>query len=299
MYAVRRFHIETYPESDLGPRQNSFLSFNPQGFHKIAYVEWGDRHNPRVLICVHGLTRNSRDFDFLAKHLSKDYRVICPDLIGRGESDYLGLSALYNFPQYLADISALLARINAREIHWLGTSLGGLIGMMLAAQPFSPLKSLIVNDVGMIVPSTALQRIGVYARHRGSFESYEEARGYFQTILSPFGKLEPEHWDHITRYGTKLGPDGDFHLAYDRVIGQMPVNKSTPSLHFDSFWQSIQCPCLVLRGEDSDFLTSDIVNKMLDFQPSAEFVTIPGCGHAPSLMVPSQIQLVEERLEKY
>jgi pimeloyl-ACP methyl ester carboxylesterase len=283
---------------ELKPRQNYFLSLNPhQGFHKIAYVEWGNEHSSRVLICAHGLTRNSRDFDFLAKSLSSSYRIVCPDLVGRGESDYLGIPAIYNFAQYLSDMTSLLARLNAKEVHWLGTSLGGIIGMMLAAQPHSPINSLILNDIGMIIPSTALQRLETYARNTDSFSSFEEAKNYFQTILSPFGSLESEKWDHITKYGTKQRENGKFYLSYDPVIGQMCVNKATPSLHLEAYWQAIRCPSLVLRGEDSDFLLPDIIRKMIYFQPNTKVKTIPYCGHAPSLMVPQQIQIIEEWLK--
>jgi pimeloyl-ACP methyl ester carboxylesterase len=278
------------------PRHKHFLTLTPQGFHKIAYVEWGDENNSQVLICVHGLTRNSRDFDFLAKHLSKTYRVVCPDLLGRGESDQLGIPTLYNFSQYLNDMTTLLARLNVKEVHWLGTSLGGVIGMMFAAQPHSPLKSLILNDIGMIIPSIALQRLEIYARNNQSFLSFEEARSYFQTILSSCGPLELEKWDHITTYGTKQDEKGYLHLSYDPAIAQIYVNKVTPSLHLETYWQSIRCPSLVLRGEDSDFLLPDVVRKMLYFQPHTTFVTIPYCGHAPSLMVPEHIQIIEEWL---
>jgi pimeloyl-ACP methyl ester carboxylesterase len=281
---------------NLFSRQNHLLSLNPQGFHKIAYVEWGDENNPRVLICAHGLTRNSRDFDFLAESLSNTYRIVCPDLIGRGESDYLGIPAFYNFSQYLNDMATLLARLNTNEVHWLGTSLGGIIGMMLASQPHSPIKSLILNDIGMIIPSTALQRIETYARNTPSFSSFKEARDYFQIILAPFGILEPEKWDHITKYGTKQDKNGKFHLSYDPAIGKIYVNKVIPSVHLETYWQSVSCPVLVLRGEESDFLFPSIITKMLYSQPDAKIVTIPYCGHAPSLMVPEQIKIIENWL---
>lgn len=280
------------------PRQNYFLSLNPQGFHKIAYVEWGDENNPRVLICVHGLTRNSRDFDFLAKSLARDYRVICPDLIGRGESDYMGTPIIYNFAQYLSDMTAFLTHLTVHNVHWLGTSLGGIIGMMLAAQPHSPIKSLILNDIGMIIPNVALQRLETYVHNIDAFENFEEARTYFQTVLSPFGRLEPEKWDHITKYGTRQRDNGKFYLTYDPAIGEICVNKATPSLHLNVFWQSIRCPSFVLRGEDSDFLLPDIVKKMVYLQPHTKVETIPYCGHAPSLMIPEQIQIVEGWLKE-
>lgn len=280
-----------------GPSQYFYWGLSPQGFHKLAYVEWGEKENPNVLVCIHGLTRNSRDFDYLARDLQKTYRIICPDLVGRGKSDYVGNPLLYNFPQYMSDMVALLARTGVKSIHWLGTSLGGVIGMMLAAQPFSPIKSLILNDVGMIVPSLALQRIGTYARNDHGFSSFEDAKSYFQTILSPMGVLDSEKWTHITKYSTLASATESLRLAYDPAIGESFINQPTPTLHLETYWQSIQCPILVLQGEHSDFLPPDILTKMLYFQPEAKIVPLPGCGHAPSLMEPHQIQAIKEWLE--
>lgn len=287
-----------FPTQQADPHQSFFWSLNPQGFHKIAYVDWGKRDNPQVLMCVHGLTRNSRDFDYLAKDLSKKIRVICPDLIGRGKSDYGESAQVYNFAQYMCDMVTLIARAGVGNVHWLGTSLGGVIGMMLAAQPNSPIKSLILNDIGMIVPSMALHRLGTYAGNNPTFTTLDEAKNYFQTILSAFGIQGEEEWDHITKYGTKQDEEGYFRLTYDPTIGQIFVNEATPSLHLETYWKAIRCPILVLRGEESDFLLPEIITKMLYFQPQTKVVTIPGCGHAPSLMTPEQIQIIEEWLEK-
>jgi len=281
------------------PSQHFYWGLSPQGFHKLAYVEWGDKENPNVLICTHALTRNSRDFDYLARALQKNYRIICPDLIGRGKSDYPGNALVYNFPQYMSDMVALLARTGVEKVHWLGTSLGGIIGMMLAAQPFSPIKSLILNDVGMIVPSLALQRIGTYARNNHGFSSFEDAKSYFQTVLSPMGALDSEKWSHITKYSTLASTTEALRLAYDPAIGESFLNQPTPTLHLETYWQSIQCPILVLQGEHSDFLPPDILTKMLYFQPKAKVITLPECGHAPSLMEPYQIGLIEEWLKHH
>lgn len=283
-------------EKEEEPRYNYFSTLTPLGFQKIAYMEWGDPKNPKVLFCVHGLTRNSRDFDFLSKALQASYRVICPDLLGRGESSFVGNPRVYNFAQYLNDMTSLLARIDVEEIHWLGTSLGGILGMMLAAQPNSPLKSLILNDVGMIVPSVVLQRLKTYLLNDNVFQSFFEAKSYFQTILSAADLKDPSHWDHITQYGIRRDDKGKFRLAYDSAIGHSFENDTTPSLHLESYWQAIKCPILVIRGEESDFLLPDIVTKMLYFQPDTKVVTIPQCGHAPSLMTPDQIQIVGEWL---
>ena len=290
MYAFQTLESE--------PRQEFFWSLNPQGFHKIAYVDWGPKDSSQGLICVHGLTRNSRDFDYLAKDLQDNIRIVCPDLLGRGESDYVGNSQIYNFAQYMYDMVTFMACLGIRDVHWLGTSLGGVIGMMLAAQPNTPIKSLILNDVGMIIPSMALQRLGTYARNDHAFTNFDEAKNYFQTILSAFGIQDSEKWDHITKFGTKQDEAGNFRLAYDPVIGQVFVNEPSPSLHLEAYWQAIRCPILVLRGEESDLLLPEIIKKMLYFQPKTKVVTIPYCGHAPSLMIPDQIKIIEEWLKE-
>jgi pimeloyl-ACP methyl ester carboxylesterase len=280
------------------PHQGFFWGLNPQGFHKIAYIQWGDETSSHVLVCVHGFTRNSHDFDYLARALQQKYQIVCPDLIGRGKSDYTGNTEAYNFTQYMNDMVALLARIKAKQVHWLGTSIGGIVGMMLAAQPNSPIKSLILNDVGMIVPSMALHRVGTYARNNQSFSSFDGAKSYFRTVLSPSAIHDEEKWNHITKHGTYINEKEELHLAYDPAIGQAFVNEAVPTLHLETYWQKIQCPILVLHGEYSDFLPPEIIRKMLYFQPDTKVMTIPGCGHAPSLMEPQQIQYVEDWLEE-
>lgn len=283
------------PFLKLHPTHDSFLTLTPQGFHKIAYVEWGDLSHD-ALICVHALSRNGRDFDYLAQDLQESYRIVCPDLLGSGASDYVGNAEIYNFSQYLNDMVTLLARLGTEKIHWVGTCLGGILGMMLAAQPNSPIKSLVLNDVGMIVPSLALQRIITFACNDNTFLSFHEAKKYFQTILTPLGIIDPEHWDHLTQHGIVRDDKGEFRLAYDPAIG-ITMHKTSPTLHFEAYWQEIKCPILVLRGEDSDFLEQDVVKRMLQLQPSAQVVNVPGCGHAPSLMPPEQIRIIREWLE--
>lgn len=284
--------------SKTDPRQKFYQGLSPQGFHTLAYVEWGDQDNPDVLICVHALTRNSRDFDYLARDLQKKYRIICPDLLGRGKSEYVRQPSVYNFKQYMNDLVALLAHAHVQKVHWLGTSLGGILGMMLASQPHSPLKSLILNDIGMIVPSAALQRIETYAHTEHEFSNLEDAKRYFQTVLAPIGPLDSKKWDHLTKHGTLAHQDGTLSLAYDPAIGENFATRPTPTLHFETYWQAIHCPILLLYGEDSDFLSQDIITKMLYLQPATQIEAIPECGHAPSLMEPDQIHLVEEWLER-
>jgi len=278
------------------PHHNSLMTLTPQGFHRISYIEWGEPTNENILICVHALTRNSRDFDYLARHLQNTYRLACPDLLGSGASDYPGNPEIYSFSQHLNDMVALLARLGSQKVHWLGTCLGGILGMMLAAHPNSPIKSLILNDVGMIIPRLALQRILTFASNDNKFLSFHEAKKYFQTILAPLGIEDAEHWDHLTQHSIIRDDKGDFRLAYDPALGQ--VSNQANTLHLEAYWQAIKCPTLVIRGENSDFLEPEIVAKMQYAQPKAEIATIKGCGHAPSLMAPDQIKIVEDWLTK-
>ena len=168
-------------------RNGSYLSLGPKGFHRVVYTDWGERDNRRVLVCVHGLTRNGRDFDALAAALADGYRVVCPDVVGRGASDWLADKSGYGYPQYLNDMAALLAHLDADDVHWVGTSMGGLIGMMLAAQPGTPVTRLVMNDVGPFIPAPALERIAAYVGLNPKFASVEELDAYLRDVYAPFG----------------------------------------------------------------------------------------------------------------
>lgn len=280
------------------PQQYNYLGMSPGGFHKLSYLEWGDRDNPDVLICMHGLTRNAHDFDYLARELSKDYRVICPDALGRGDSEYIGSTLMYNFSQYLSDMVALISRVGVPEVNWLGTSMGGILGMMLASLPKTPIKKLILNDVGMVIPSLAMTRIAAYARNDLGFQNLEEAKKYFKLIMSAFGIRDEEKWDHIVKWGTRQDENGIYKLAYDPAIGQAFVSVSANDIHLETYWHDVKCPILVIRGEDSDLLTSEIVSKMSILQPHMDVLEISGAGHAPGLMNEFEIESVRDWLRK-
>lgn len=274
------------------PQQHYYLGMSPEGFHRLSYLEWGERDNPEVLICVHGLMRNAHDFDYLARELSKEYRIICPDIVGRGDSDYIGSTLIYNFTQYISDMVALISRIGVSEVNWLGTSMGGIIGMMMASMPKTPIKKLILNDVGMVIPSLAMTRIATYARNDLGFQSLDEAKKYFKLIMPAFGIRDEEKWDHIVKWGTRQAQDGTHKLAYDPAIGQAFVSVSANDIHLETFWNDLKCPVLVLRGEDSDLLTPEIINKMSILQPQMDVIEIPNAGHAPALMSAFEIECV-------
>jgi len=174
-------------------REHSFNSLGPGGFHRVHYYEWGDPQNPRVVLCVHGLTRNGRDFDLLAGNLSDRFRVICPDVIGRGNSGWLSNKEHYGYPQYCADMAALIARSGAQSVDWVGTSMGGIIGMLMASHAGTPVRRLVINDVGAFIPKAALERIKAYVGKHVTFDSFDEARrlGRGGRFSLPFRGLHP------------------------------------------------------------------------------------------------------------
>lgn len=173
--------------------ENSYLSLGPHGFHKIDYFEWGTRDQDGTLICVHGLTRRGRDFDFIAQALEDRYRVACPDLPGRGNSHWLAVPADYGPPTYIQDMAALIARLDVEEVDWIGTSLGGLLGMMLAAQPNTPIRKLVVNDVGGYIDKPALERIAGYVGQNPEFDDLDALERYLREVAAPFGPLTDAH----------------------------------------------------------------------------------------------------------
>jgi pimeloyl-ACP methyl ester carboxylesterase len=276
-------------------RQEEFLGLSPAGFHRVAYTEWGDQSSARVILCCHGLTRNGRDFDALAEALSQDARVICPDIVGRGRSDWLRDPAHYGYPQYCADMNALIARLNVDRLDWVGTSMGGLIGMTLAAQAGSPIRKLVMNDVGPFVPKAALLRIADYVGLDNRFSSLAGLETHLRKVLAPFGPLTDAQWQHLVAFGHHQRPDGTLGLAYDPAIA---INVKTAVQDWDlwAIWERISCPVLVFRGVQSDLLLPATAEEMTRRGPHAELVTWDGIGHAPALMAPEQIASLDEWL---
>ncbi|GAA5180960.1 alpha/beta hydrolase [Niveibacterium umoris] len=263
----------------------------------MHYIEWGDPHNDRVLICVHGLTRNGRDFDTLAHTLSSHYRVICPDVVGRGRSDWLPNKANYGLPQYVSDMMVLIARSGAEQVHWVGTSMGGLIGMAIAAQPDQPIARLVLNDVGPLVTGASLRRIGEYVGRAPVFPDYAAAEAYIRAVSAPFGPLSDDQWRHLTLTSLRSRAEGGFEMIYDPGIGE--VFRAAPVLNDVDLWplyDGIRCPTLVLRGAESDLLTAATHQEMGRRGPQARILEIPGVGHAPMLMDPAQIAPVRDFL---
>ena len=278
------------------PRQLSFL--NSKGFHRIAYTQWGESDNPRVLICVHGLTRNGRDFDTLAAALAADYRVVCPDVAGRGASDWLVDKNDYGYPQYLNDMAVLVAHLNADSVHWVGTSMGGLIGMLLAAQPGSPITRMVMNDVGPLIPKAALERIASYVGDDPNFSSIQALDNYLRAIYAPFGPFTDEQWQGLVRSSARALDNGDIRLAYDPGIAAPLKAMPLEDVNLWPVWDAVECPVLVIRGEQSDLLLAETAEQMTTTGPRAQLAVLTGMGHAPTLMSEDQIALLSHWLSE-
>jgi pimeloyl-ACP methyl ester carboxylesterase len=307
------------------PRSGYFQSLGPSGFHTIAYTEWGDPLNPRVVICVHGLTRNSRDFDALAAALSDSRRVVCMDVAGRGESDWLPNKNDYGFPLYLSDAAALIARVTAPavepkrifrrgpapapilQVDWIGTSMGGLIGMFLAAKPLSPIRRLVLNDVGPMVPWRGLARLkSIHDRLDRRFSSLRDAERALRKVCADFGPLADARWGDVVRHSVRRENDGAYALNYDPAILHSLNGNATAGIQFGCdfltgvdlwpMWDAVRCPALVLRGGDSDLLLRSTAADMARRGPRAGVVEFGGVGHAPWLKSEDQIRIVREFL---
>jgi pimeloyl-ACP methyl ester carboxylesterase len=279
-------------------RQRKVQCLSPAGFHDMAYVEWGDRHNPRVVVCVHGLTRSSRDFDFVAQALASEYRVVCPDVVGRGHSDWLANKSLYGVPQYSADMVTLLARLDVEAVDWIGTSMGGLIGMALGAQARTPIRRLLLVDVGPVITAASIARISEYVGKGPRFDSIEQAEAYLRLVAAPFGPLTDTQWRHLTEHSLKQAADGKYDLHYDPGIAE-PFRAAMGEGKDYELWQIydlIRCPTRVLRGETSDVLTRETAQDMSARGPHPQVIEIAGVGHAPMLMDAAQVAHVRDFL---
>ncbi len=277
-------------------RGGSYLGLSVGGFHRLAYGEWGAPSGERVVVCVHGLTRNARDFDVLATALAEEgLKVVCPDVVGRGQSGRLADPAGYGYPQYLADMNALIARLDVTGLDWIGTSMGGLIGMMLAAQPNTPLRRLVINDVGPFIPKAALERIGDYVGRDPLFADLDAVEAHFRTVYAPFGALDDLQWRHLVAHGV-VAAEGGYRFAYDPGIAAPFKGDSLEDVDLWAVWDAIEIPVLVLRGAESDLLLAETAAEMATRGPKAKVIEIPGCGHAPALMDDQQVALVRDWL---
>jgi pimeloyl-ACP methyl ester carboxylesterase len=286
----------TAPEPDPAPdRSGEILGLSLSGFHELAYVEWGPGNARVPVLCVHGLSRQGRDFDYLAAALAgQGRRVVCPDLVGRGRSGRLRNPNEYALPQYCADMNALMARLDLEQVDFVGTSLGGLIGIVMAGLPGNVFRRLVVNDIGPFLPWQGLSRIGTYlGAMPPEFRNLAEAEAYFREVLAPFGDLPDESWRHITRHSVAwhVGRKGYVMLCDPQIVRAFR-NPWNYSLDLWKYWAAIEVPMLVIRGERSDLLPAELARDMMRRNPRAKIVEVKGCGHAPPLMNQEQIECV-------
>jgi pimeloyl-ACP methyl ester carboxylesterase len=277
---------------------DTVLGLSSKGFHRMHYYDWGDPENSRVVICVHGLTRNGRDFDFLARALSRDFRIVCPDVAGRGRSDWLESKQDYGYAQYMADMTALLARVTAgaeKTIYWVGTSMGGLLGIIMAAMPKNPIRKLVVNDAGMLVPKAALERLALYVGKDPRFATLDALEAHVRHISAPFGALSDEQWRHLTVHSAKQHADGTWGFRYDPAIANA-FSGELNDIDLSAYWDAVRCPTLLLRGADSDILLRATAEAMTQRGLRATLVEFQAVGHAPMLMSDEQVTAVRDFL---
>lgn len=294
------------PGAGLVPTAFDIPVLRAEGFRRMAGLRWASSPGRRgrglpPVVCVHGLTRNGRDFDRIAAALAEDQgrTVWCPDVLGRGRSDRLADPAGYTNPLYAGDLATLCATVMLHDggegIDWIGTSMGGLVGMILAAMPGSPIRRLVLNDVGAVVPQATLARIASYVGTTPRFDSLDGLEAHLRAVHAPFGRLSDAWWRHMAEHGAWRLAEGGIVPAYDPAIAvpfQAMMAEGGPGgdLELWPLWEAIRCPVLILRGEESDLLLPDTVAEMAHRGPGCRLVEIPGVGHAPTLTDLAQIE---------
>ena len=282
------------------PRAGTVRCLSRGGFHTMRYAEWGAADNPRVLLCVHGLTRVGDDFAHLAADLSDQYRVVCPDVVGRGRSDWLADASLYGLPQYSFDMTSLIARLNVEHVDLLGTSMGGLIGLSLAGQSNAPIGKMILNDIGPRMQLDALLRIGEYVAEPPNFADLDEATRYVRSISLGFGLRTEQQWRQLTETATRF--DGSrWVFRYDPGIaltlrGTSAETNAAVEAKLWQLYDAVRGPVLVVRGAESDLLSRAAAVEMTQRGPRAQLVEIEGVGHAPMFFDSDQIGIVRRFL---
>lgn len=291
------------------PELKEFHAPDPRGInplkssskHRISYLEWGK--GKKVVICVHGLTRNAHDFDYLSETLADEgYRVLCPDIAGRGRSEWLKNPKHYGYPLYCADMLAFMEELNLKNVIWIGTSMGGLIGMFIAANHPDIIKRMVLNDIGPFIPGAALMRIGRYIGQRRIFETLDDGEDYLRKIFTSYGLTSDEHWKHLAKYSFNRVPGGGFHIAYDPAIANAFWNnrgkqRKMPDMKFWNIWDKIDIPMLITRGIESDLLLQETAEQMTE-KKMVMLQEFPDIGHAPALMTRDQINTITSWVDK-
>ena len=279
------------------PRLRELPFLSPTGFVRLAWLEWGPERG-RTVVCAHGLTRNARDFDPLAAALAgRGWRVAAVDFPGRGRSARLARPEDYAYPVYLGALAALIARLDVERVAWVGTSMGGLAGMMLAAQPGTPVARLVVNDIGPFIPQASLERIAGYVGDLPRFADLAAAEAWQRRVAAPFGRLDDATWRAYAEHMTVDDGQGGRVAHYDPAIAA--AFTATPPADVDLWpvWDRIACPTLVIRGAESDLLLAETAAEMAQRGPRARVAEIAGAGHAPALADAAQVALVTDFLD--
>jgi cobalt-zinc-cadmium efflux system protein len=271
---------------------------SPDGPHRMAYHAWGNPNNPKVLVCVHGLTRRGSDFKTLAEAMSNDYYVVCPDVVGRGDSDRLKNPMLYAVPQYVADMTSLIKQLGVAQVDWFGTSMGGLIGMVYASMPKNPIRRMLINDVGPRIESEAIKRLGSYVGQPFVFKERADALQRLNEICASFGSHTPEEWE-IYNGPMLVQKDGLWVMHYDPDISVPfasvnPIMAKAGEMAMWHAFKQIHIPMLIVRGGESDLLSAKTVAEMCKVNPYIRSIEIPGVGHAPAFVKPEQVALAKE-----
>jgi len=300
------------------PRFNYFKAPDvdtQKGRHILFYCEWGNADSKNVAICVHGLSRNSRDFDYLANALADKYRVICIDVVGRGKSEWLSDKSQYDYETYITDVVNLIDHLGLRKFDWIGTSMGGIMGMLIAARYPHLVKSLVLNDIGPIIPGNAIERILSYVGSSYEFHNRIDAERALRERMKTFGVKQEEHWRHLLKHSIIKKLNGKYTFTYDPNIVPAPklVTKlrgmmgrimprakksSFPDVNLMDIWEKITCPVLALRGSKSDVLTKETATEMENNKENLKLVEFADVGHAPMLMEDEQIEIVRKWLLK-
>ena len=278
-----------------GARAGALRWLSPAGFFTLRWLEWGPLDGAPV-VCVHGLTRSGRDFDALAAALAASgRRVFCPDLPGRGASDWLPNSALYQPPIYSQALAHLLARMDG-PVDWVGTSLGGICGMGIAATPGNAIRRMVLNDIGATIPAAALQRIRDYINQpMPAFADIAALEAHLRNVHAPFGPLTDAEWRHLAETSARRDAEGALQLHYDPAITHAFSAGDIADIDLSPFWATITIPVLILRGVTSDILPADVAAEMVR-KPGTSLIEIPETGHAPALMAADQIDAIRNFL---
>jgi pimeloyl-ACP methyl ester carboxylesterase len=280
------------------PHRRLNVAFPVDGVLKhMAVHEWGDAKNSRVVICAHGLSRNGRDFDVLADALASDCRVLCPDVPGRGESDWFASADHYTIPHYIQAINVMLTDLGVSTYDWVGTSMGGLIGMVMAATPGSKMRRFVINDIGPVIERASLDRIASYVGKTPLFPTYMSLFEAVQPINVTFGPLTDEQKHHMVKTSVQERADGQWEFKTDPKIGDaFRAGLAQPSADMWPLWGAIKQPILILRGVNSDLLSAETLEKMVATHPDAKAITIADTGHAPMIMDEPTVAAVKQFL---